>query len=262
MEIFTPVIALGALGLIFGALLGVAARKLKIEVDEKTDKICELLPGANCGGCGFAGCNAFAKALTDNSADASLCSGCSEENLNKIENITGGITKKREKLVAYVMCSGKTDICKDRFTYEGIKDCNSALRYANGAKACLYACLGYGTCVESCKFNALSIKDGLAIVDSSLCVGCGACIDVCPRGVIKLIPKKKTSIVLCSSKNKGAKMKNICTAGCIGCSICVKECKEGAITVDNNLAVIDYNKCTACGDCVLKCPKNIITLTD
>ncbi len=260
MEIFTPVIALGVLGLIFGALLGVAAKKLKVEVDERIEQITELLPGANCGGCGFAGCGGLAKAIIESQADSSLCSSCSEENLKKISQITGKSSKKREKRIAYVMCSGKTDICQTRFIYQGIKDCNSALRYANGAKACDYACLGYGTCVKACKFGALSIIDGIAAINQSLCTGCGACIKVCPRNVIKLIPDKKTSIVLCSSKDRGAKVKNICSVGCIGCSLCVKECKEDAITVTDNLATIDYNKCNACGDCILKCPKKIITL--
>lgn len=258
MNILAPVLALGALGLVFGALLGAAAKKFKVETDERIELITELLPGANCGGCGFAGCSALAKAIANGTAKANSCSGCPLENLKKISAIMGTETEEKEKLVARVLCLGNSAACKNKFNYEGISDCLSAVRYSGGAKACSYGCLGYGTCVSSCKFGALSIKDGIADIDASLCVGCGVCTNVCPRNVIKLLPMEATTYVMCSSKDKGGVMKNICSVGCIGCKICEKNCPEGAITVADNLATVDYSKCTGCGICTEKCPKGII----
>jgi len=258
MEIFLPVVALGALGLIFGGLLGIAAKKFKVETDEKTELISELLPGANCGGCGYAGCSDFAKAITSGRANPNGCSICNSETLKEIAKIMNITATEKEKLIAYVMCQGDCDSAKNKFHYEGISDCLSAIRYSGGAKACSYGCLGYGSCINACKFDAISIKNGVAKVDATHCVGCSSCINACPRNIITLIPQKKITIIPCLSKDKGGAMKNICSSGCIGCKICEKNCSEGAVTVDNNLAHIDFTKCTNCGTCIEKCPTKVI----
>ena len=208
-------------GIIVGIGLGLFGEKFKVEVDEKEVAIREELPGNNCGGCGFAGCDALAKAI--------------------------------------VRCKGTCDKVKTLYNYEGIDDCAKAsVVPAGGPKACSYGCTGFGSCVKACQFDAIHVVDGVAVVDKEKCVACGKCVATCPKGLIQIVPYSAEHLVQCSSHDKGKDVKAACQAGCIGCTLCTKQCESDAIHMDNNLAFIDYEKCTNCGKCAAKCPAKVI----
>ena len=258
MNILIPVLVLSIMGILFGALLGVAAKVFRVEKDERIEQIAELLPGANCGGCGYAGCLAFAEGVTRGEAKPNGCPGTKDENIKKIAEIMGVSAKSGPKMVARVLCKGTCENVSKNCSYNGIADCVAAARYGGGDKACKYSCCGLGSCVSVCRFDAIQIVDGVAVIDEEKCIACGMCAKICPRKVITILPKDKKTYVACKSKEKGAAMKDICTAGCIGCKLCEKACEFSAISVKDNLAEIDYEKCTDCGACAEKCPKNVI----
>lgn len=258
MQILYAAIILGGAGLVCGLLLALAAKYLSVEVDERIEKITELLPGANCGGCGYAGCSAYAAAVFAGEAAPDCCSAGGATVVEGIAEIMGISASARQQMVATVLCQGTYNAAVLRYEYEGIDDCYAAARLGGGQKACAYACLGLGSCVKACPFGAIAVENGVARVDKEKCTGCGACVKACPKSVIALIPEDVKYYVGCSSKNKGAAMKDKCTVGCIGCRICEKNCPSQAISVNDNLAVIDYAKCTGCGVCAEKCPKKII----
>lgn len=256
MDIIIPVLLFGAIGLAVGIILSVASKLFAVKTDERIDMIAELLPGANCGGCGYAGCSACAAAIVEGKAPVNACPGCS--NTDKIAEIMGVEATSREPQKAFVLCSGIKGVATKKYDFDGSLSCYDISQLKGGDKQCEYACLGYGDCVKKCAFNALSIEDGVAMVDENKCTGCGVCATVCPKSVIKIMPAKTGVFVKCSSKDKGAALKDKCSAGCIGCRICEKNCEAGAIAVTDNLAVIDVEKCTGCGVCTEKCPKKII----
>jgi len=254
-----PVLSLGGLGVIFGLLLGYANDKFKVEVDERIPLVREALPGANCGGCGFAGCDAYAEAVVNNTAKPNKCTPGGAVTIEKISNILGIVTEASEPTTAYVKCQGNCNVAKEKYLYQGIQDCNQAvINSGGGSKACEYGCLGLGSCVKVCQFNALEIVDGIARVIEENCVSCGACVGACPKGLIEITPQQSRVRIQCNSKNKGKEVMDVCSVGCITCGLCVKNCPENAITMTNNLPIIDYSKCTNCGTCVIKCPKKTI----
>lgn len=258
-SIIIPALAVGALGLAFGAILAFASIVFKVDSDERIDKVSEILPGANCGGCGYAGCSAFAKEIVENGVDATRCNLMTSEKAKLIADIMGTEIGEIVRKYAVVSCNGTCSAAKDKYIYQGTQTCEAAARLAGGPKACEYGCLGLGSCVNACNFGALSIVDGVACVDKEKCTGCGACANVCPKGLITLIPyDTKSAFVKCNSKDKGVIVKDVCSNGCIGCRLCTKKCEAEAITVDNNLASVDYTKCTSCGVCIEACPKKII----
>ena len=261
MNILIPVLILGIMGCAFGILLGVAAKAFRVEKDERIEKIEALLAGANCGGCGYPGCSGFAGALCQGVANISDCPSTKSENKEQIAKILGVSVDEKVPMVAMVMCSGTCGNVVLNHHYEGITDCVAASRYGGSDKACVYGCIGFGSCAHVCPYGAISIENDVAKVDPDKCVACGACIDICPHNVIKLVEKKQRTFVKCISKEKGAALKNICSAGCIGCAICEKNCPRDAIHVIDNVAQIDYSKCVNCGICASKCPKQIISFT-
>ena len=258
VQILTSLAILGGLGLLFGAILGYASKVFAVERDERIDKIVGCLPGANCGGCGFAGCANFAQAVVNGDAKYSGCPVCNESQREQIAQVMGVSAEAGEKKYAFVFCSGASGVAEEKYIYDGISDCNAAARLGGGQKKCKYACLGLGSCAKVCKFGAISIKNGVAVVDKGKCTACGMCIDACPKHVIGLVADKEQKIVACSSKDKGAAVTKACRVGCIGCGLCVKECPVDAIKLENNLAVIDEQKCINCGACKTKCPRGII----
>jgi len=258
MDIIIPVVLFGAIALVIGIILSIASKLFAVETDERIDMIAELLPGANCGGCGYAGCSACAAAIVAGEAPVNACPGCAD--VNKIAEIMGVEAVGTQVKKAYVACSGQTGKAIKKYDFDGTMSCADIAVLKQGDKMCEYACLGYGDCVAKCAFGALSIKDGIASVDREKCTGCGVCASVCPKSVISILPEEIKVLVACSSKDKGAALKDKCTVGCIGCKICEKNCEAGAIKVIDNLAVIDYDKCTGCGVCAEKCPKKIINL--
>ncbi len=258
-EILIPALAIGAVGLALGALLAVAAKVFHVEVDERIEKITGCLSGANCGGCGYAGCSAYASAIVNDGAPIDKCSAGGQAAVNAIAEIMGVEATDVEPVRAVVMCSGVRDVAPDSYDYYGVADCLAASKLQGGGpKGCSYGCLGYGKCIDACSEGGISIVNGVATIDSNSCIGCGGCKNVCPKHIIELVPKKYKIYVKCKSCDKGPAMKNKCSVGCIGCRLCEKSCPSGAITVANSLASIDYSKCTQCGLCVEKCPRHII----
>ena len=247
-----------AVGLIFGILLGVAAKIFAVEQDEKLPLILEVLPGANCGGCGFAGCSQFAGAVISGEAAAGGCPVGGVDAARGVAKIMGITLDNFEKKVAFVRCAGSEGVAEVKYSYEGNMDCYSASKMAGGEKACQYSCIGYGTCISACNFGAISIKDDLAVIDFERCTGCGQCVSACPKNVISIISKQDKYIVKCQNQDKANVIKFKCTAGCIGCKICEKVCPVSAVHVDNFLATIDKDLCISCGQCAEKCPKKII----
>ncbi len=262
MNIVSAVLSLGLMGLIFGAILAVASKIFYVEVDGRVDEILESLPGANCGGCGFSGCAAYAKAVVEGKAKTNGCPVGGDAVAAKVAAVMGVEAEKTERVCARVLCSGKTENATKKYVYEGLSDCLSASRLAGGDKECPYGCLGLGTCAQKCPFGAISVVDGVAFVDKDKCMACGLCASICPRHVIKLVPYDMDTWIGCMSKDKGAISKKYCSHSCIGCGICAKNCPNQAITVSENLASIDYTKCTDCGTCVSKCPVKAIRTTN
>ena len=246
-------------GIIVGIGLGLFGEKFKVEVDEKEVAIREELPGNNCGGCGFAGCDALAKAIAEGKAPANACPVGGAPVGEKIAAILGVSAGAAEKKVAFVRCKGTCDKVKTLYNYEGIDDCAKAsVVPAGGPKACSYGCTGFGSCVKACQFDAIHVVDGVAVVDKEKCVACGKCVATCPKGLIQIVPYSAEHLVQCSSHDKGKDVKAACQAGCIGCTLCTKQCESDAIHMDYILAFIDYEKCTNCGKCAAKCPAKVI----
>ncbi|MDL2274220.1 RnfABCDGE type electron transport complex subunit B [Oscillospiraceae bacterium OttesenSCG-928-G22] len=258
LQILLAVLAVGAVGGFFGLVLAIASKVFETEKDEYFDPIMAVLPGANCGGCGFAGCANFAEAVIKGNAEVNGCPVGGEATSEKIAHILGVETKKNTRLSAFVKCSGGNNARK-KFVYEGISDCHAAMRVSNGPTECVYGCLGLGSCVSACKFGAISIRNGVALIDHDLCTGCQACVETCPKHIIHAVPYFSDVNVACSSKDKGGQLRQICNIGCLGCRICEKTCQYDAIHVGDNLAEIDYEKCTGCGECAAKCPRKLIS---
>ncbi len=258
MLILSSVLVLGILGLIFGIILAYASKKISVEVDERVEVILEILPGANCGGCGFPGCGALANAIVEGKATVNACPVGGVDCASKIGDIMGISSKGGEKQVAKVLCKGNCKSAKDKYKYEGIQDCRSASMLNSGPKDCKFGCLGLGTCKEYCKFDAISVIDGVAIIDEEKCVMCGKCIEVCPKFIIGRKPASKEVVVECSSKDFGKTVKEKCSVGCIGCGLCKKACLFGAIEFENKIAKINYEKCVECMECVRKCTTKVI----
>ena len=245
------------LAILFAVLIVLVSKLCFVKEDERIGKVSENLAGANCGGCGYAGCSDFAKALVEGKASISDCNATSNQAKAEIANILGIEFCATAQKVAVVKCAGGLN-SKDKFKYVGNPSCDVKALLLGGDKACSSACLGGGNCVNVCPDNGVCLKDGVAVVDRSLCEACGACVRKCPRNLIELIPKHAKVYVACSSKCKGKEVMSACTVGCIGCGLCAKNCPENAISMVDNLAVIDYNKCSGCLTCVAKCPRKTI----
>ena len=248
-------VIIGATGLIIALLLGVAANVFAVPVDEKAVAIREVLPGANCGGCGYAGCDALAEAIAKGEAPVNGCPVGGAEKAAQIGDIMGVSAGDAVKMVAYVKCAGTCEKAGIKANYYGISDCKRAAAIpGRGDKACSFGCMGLGSCVSACQFDAIHVKGGIAVVNKDNCVACGKCIEECPNGLIELVPYEAKWAVSCSNKDKGPAVMKVCDTGCIGCGICAKNCNFDAITVENNVAHIDQSKCKGCGLCAQKCP--------
>ena len=261
-NIIFAVLVLGAIAIVFGLILSVAAKVFEVKVDERLPKIQECLAGANCGGCGYPGCAGCAEAILAGKAPVTACAPAGAEGAAKIAAIMGMEAPSGEKMVAHVICNGG-DAAVKNFEYVGIADCVGALKVAGGPTACSFGCLGFGSCVAACQFDAIHINltTGLPEVDEDKCTSCGACVKACPKNIIELRkkgPKSRRIFVSCVNKDKGGVAKKACANACIGCGKCAKECPFEAITVENNVAYIDYTKCRLCRKCVAVCPTGAI----
>lgn len=259
IEIITAFGWFALIALVLGIILAAASKIFFVKTDERIPKVKDCLPGANCGGCGFAGCEALAAAIVKGEAPVDACNACSDDAVKAISEIMGvAPDPNKVKLRAQVMCSGTHDLAKKKYVYEGVSDCVAANRLAGGDKLCPNGCVGLGTCVDACKFGAIKVVNGVATVEYEKCRACGACVAACPKKLIRLVPASTPHWVGCMSADKGAVTRTYCDIGCIGCKICEKNCEAGAITVNGNVAEIDYSKCTGCGKCEEVCPRKII----
>ncbi|MDF2676425.1 MAG: rnfB [Bacillota bacterium] len=259
MIIISAVGVLGGIGIICGVLLAIASKLFHVDVDQKIIDVRNALPGANCGGCGFPGCDGLAAAIAEGNAPVNACPVSNQEGYEKIAAIMGVTAQVGEKQVAKVMCKGCDSLATKKYDYEGFTDCKAAAAVAGGNKSCDKGCLGFGTCVNACAFDAIIIEDGIAKIDRDKCTSCGKCIEVCPKAVIEFVPYSQDVIVECHNKDFGKAVKEICKVGCIACKICEKNCAFDAIHVENNIAKIDYDKCTQCMVCTEKCPTRAIS---
>lgn len=261
LQVFIPALILLVLAMLFAIALAYLGKKLAVSRDERIDRVKDCLSGANCGACGYAGCDGFATALVEGKAELSSCNATSKEKKEEIAEILG-LTDTGEATKVVVCCHGGQD-AKDKYDYVGYGDCRSMELLAGGRKQCAWGCLGTGSCVDACQHHAVTVKQkGYSEVSLSKCISCGKCISVCPKKIIKRIPASATYYVACSNHQKGKEVRELCTKGCIACGLCVKQCEVGAITIVDNLATIDYTKCINCGKCAAKCPQRCIVSTD
>ncbi len=249
---------IGLIGMVIGASLAVAAKYLAVREDPRIGGVTELLPGANCGGCGYAGCADYARAVVMAGADITLCAPGGPECVAALAGFLGMTAGSVEKKTAVVLCCGDDEAARRRFAYNGIADCAAAHATAGGEKTCTYGCLGYGSCGRVCPVNAIVIEKGLARVRKDLCIACGKCVAACPRALIRLVPAAASIHVLCSSKDKGPVVKQACETGCIGCRLCTKFGDEGAFVMDGFLARVDYSVPVTREEVIEKCPAKCI----
>lgn len=262
MDINAILIALlivGGLGLIIGLILAITSLIFAVPKDEITEKLTQALPGANCGACGFSGCAGYAKAIKQGKAKIGLCPVGGDKVAKELSSILGIKSEGSVKKVALVKCMGNYDNTDNKANYQGLSSCLAASKISQGITACSYGCIGLGDCTKVCKFDAISVCNGVAVVDSNKCKGCSMCVRSCPRQIISLVEVKDMAIVRCSSHDKGAQVRKLCKTGCIGCMKCQKNCPSEAITITNFLAYVDPEKCTACKICVDNCPVHCIT---
>ena len=245
------------IAIVFAVLIVLVSKLCFVKEDERVSAVSERLAGANCGGCGYAGCADFAKALAEGKAELCSCGATSNENKAEIAKILDIPFTASAKTFAVVKCAGGIN-AKDKYDYVGNSGCAAQIAYMGGRKLCPEGCLGCGDCVAACADNGVKVTNGVATVDKSLCLSCGACVKSCPKHIIELIPTTAKVYVACSTKCRGKEVMGACSVGCIGCGLCAKNCPEGAITMVNNLPVIDYEKCSGCKTCVSKCPRKTI----
>lgn len=251
------VAVLGVIGLGCGVMLVWASRKFHVEVDPRMEAIIELLPGANCGACGCAGCVMAAERITNNDCAPDVCTSVNFTTIKSIAEIMGVEVEEKERQLPVVQCNGGVH-CQSNFHYDGLEDCRAAMLIAEGEKACSFGCIGHGSCVKACPWGALRInEERLPEVDDYECRGCGLCVKACPKGVLAL-GRFDGVFVYCLSEDKGKYVKQICEYGCMGCGICAKVCPAKAITISNNLALINQELCDGCGICIQKCPRKSI----
>lgn len=257
--IITAVLIVMVMGLVASLLLVIASKVFYVHVDERITEVRAILPGANCGGCGFAGCDDYAKSVVEN--EETSCSACTVGGASTAEAIAqllGRAAGAEEPEVAQVFCNGTCDASKKILEWQGMQSCKGAKGFFNGNNACSFGCIGLGDCTSVCQFDSIHVVNGVARVDRDTCVACGACVKECPQHIIGLVPAKNTVFVTCSSTDKGADTRKACSNGCIGCGKCAKVCNFDAITVENNKATIDPAKCKSCGMCMKECPTGAI----
>lgn len=259
-QIFIAIFSVSVLGFVFGLILSLASRFLKVKVDERIEKIYKALPGSNCGACGFAGCFGYAENVVNQGAEINLCPVGGSPAIEAIAKIMGVQARNSgPKMVAAIHCIGDNHICQKDYKYNGSQDCLSIRLFFGGNKTCKYGCLGEGTCMEICPVNAIK-RDNLdrIYVDSKKCIGCKKCVSVCPVGIIHMIPEDSGYFVACQSHDPGKIVKKVCSKGCIACKICQKNSENNAYKVEGFLATIDYGIKEDLSVAAIKCPVRVI----
>ena len=258
MDILIALGVVGGIALILGVLLALLSRFFAVKEDETVKAIRACLPGVNCGACGYKGCDDYASAVASGTAKPNLCIPGAEAAAKDLGEILGVEIEAPDDVIAFVHCNGNCEATSKKSAYDGISTCKGASMLYAGPDACRFGCIGLGDCAAACPSGAICMKDGIAHVDSSLCVGCGLCKTVCPKNIISMIPQSAKVTVMCNNKEKGVDARKACKNACIACRKCEKTCPHGAVTVENNLAHIDYSKCTSCGACAEVCPTGCI----
>lgn len=255
MDILIAFLVVAAVALVLGILLAVISHFFAVPEDPTQKQIRDCLPGINCGACGYKGCDDYAAALAAGGVAPNLCIPGAQSVADQIGSILGlEVVEPFVDVVAFVACNGHCEATHTKAMYEGVQTCHAATMLYGGEGACTYGCLGHGDCAVACPANAICTVDGIAHVDTSRCLGCGLCTTICPKGIIHMLPQEAAAAVMCSNKAKGADARKACQNACIACKKCEKNCPHGAVTVVDNLAVIDYDKCTYCGACAEVCP--------
>lgn len=261
--IVTAIFAI-VLAFVLGVSLGFFREFFKVERDPLIDKVRAALPGANCGACGYPGCDGYAEAVASRASEVTRCTVGGKAVASALAGLMG-VNAAAEDVVAVLACQGSKDHAPLKGEYVGVKSCRAAKVGSGGTKLCAWGCLGFGDCAAVCKFDALHMgDDGLPRVDYAKCTGCGMCIAECPQTLLKRVPKeRKGAIVVCSNRNpvKAMVMKT-CKVGCIKCELCVRNCPEKCISMENGIPVVDYSKCTSCGTCAAKCPTKVFKLLE
>jgi electron transport complex protein RnfB len=262
--IIESVVSLFGLGFVSASVLSVASKLLAVEEDPRLEVVVDALPGANCGGCGFAGCEAYAAAVINdpNTAPNKCCAG-GPDVAKRIAELTGKAAGDADPMVAFRRCVKVEGKVAKKFEYFGIMSCAAAKMVQDGPDACKYSCLGFGDCVRACPFDAMWIEGDLVHISPEKCTSCGTCVRICPNSILELIPRRSRVMVFCSSQDKGKAVKDVCEAGCISCGACIKKCPAQAITLVDERIHIDHKACLAygpsCGEaCVEKCPRDIL----
>ena len=257
-DIIVAFITVASIGLIAGILLAIISHLFKSEEDSRLTAVRACLPGYNCGACGYRGCDDYAAAIAKGEAKANLCIPGGTATTSELAALLGVTVGKAAEMTAFVHCNGTCEATEKKAVYDGVHTCKAAAMIYGGPNTCTYGCLGYGDCADVCPSKTICIEDGIARIDPNGCVGCGLCARTCPKHLISIIPKGTTTAVMCNNSNKGAEARKACTNACIGCKKCEKTCETGAITVTDNLAKIDYEKCNGCGACVENCPTHCL----
>ncbi|MBQ7810909.1 MAG: RnfABCDGE type electron transport complex subunit B [Clostridia bacterium] len=258
-EILLAILIVSGIGLVIGIALAIASIVLAVPTDEKVEAVKAELPGANCGGCGFSGCESYAKAIAAGEAEVNLCPVGGKDVAMKLGEIMGVEVGDVEQKVAVVRCMGSKDNTERRFNYQGSHNCRSATNLVGNLSSCVYGCIGLGDCLKVCPYGGIEVCNGVARIITENCRGCGMCAKACPKNLIALVPLKEQALVRCQNFHKGALTRKDCNVGCIGCMKCVKVCEAGAVEVKNFNAVVDPKKCTSCGKCLEACPRGCIT---
>lgn len=259
MTIIIPIVAVTVIGLLCGVVLSVASTVMAVEVDERVEQVRECLPGANCGACGYTGCDGYAQAVV-NGAKTNLCVPGAAATAKSVAEVMGVEVEDIVAQVAIVSCRGDCEHTHTAYDYQGIDSCRGAKLLFGGEGACIYGCFGRGDCAKTCPNDAISLADGVASIDPTVCTGCGMCAKVCPNEVIKVVAAASQVAVVCNNKEPGVGARKACSNACIACRRCERGCPEGAITVRNNLASINYAKCSNCGHCAEECPTGAVLL--
>lgn len=260
--ILLAVLIVAGIGLIAGVGLAIASVVMAVPSDEKAEAVLAVLPGANCGACGFSGCAGYAKALAHGEAPAGLCSPGGASVSAEIARVLGVEQAAVEYKTALVHCMGTYDNTSDKMRYQGIESCAAAAQFFGGVGSCPYGCMGLGDCAAACPYGAITVCNGVASINPALCRGCSRCVKACPKHLISFVPLKDQAVVRCSNCDKGAQTRKVCKVGCIGCMRCVKTCEYGAVKVEHFHAAVDPVRCVACGKCAEVCPQHCITLAD
>ncbi len=247
------------IGLVLGVILAIVSAIMAVPKDEKVEALTEVLPGANCGACGYSGCEGYAKALASGEATLGKCSPGGEECVKALAEILGVAATSVDAKTALVHCMGSDDNTTRKMEYQGIMTCRAAMTLHGGMNSCTYGCIGLGDCMNVCPYGAISLCNGVAHIEPSLCKGCSMCVAACPKKLISFVPVKDMAVVRCSNCQKGADAKKACKTACIGCKKCEKVCEVGAVKVENFKAAVDASKCTGCMKCVEACPQGSIT---